>query len=233
MFCLMLMASIAGAPFQSSDTITVGHPALRGASLTLGTDTTEVYVVRDGTRKLVSTSTVNVARAGENYVVVFIGPTRAGATIDSVVISATTLAPVRHVEVMPDHRATFNFSQGRITGNRDSAGVKAAIDLSVAENRFDFSVLQSVMDRLPLSQGYSAIVLAYDVSTRKDRAVTVSVVGKEAVEAAGASTDAWKTSVDFGTHQVTRWIAIADRRELRWEISRGEMKMEGLTKRGT
>jgi len=232
MLSITLLALLAATAVPSADTIVVGDASLRGATLALGTDTTEVYVVRDSTRRLVSTATLSVARIGRTYVVVFVGQTKAGAAIDSVFMSAESLRPIRHVEVMPDHRATFAFGNGKVTGTSDSAGVSTPIDLAVGKERFDFSVLQQVMDRLPLADGYSAVLLAYDVAQRKDRAVNLTVVGKESLTVDGAPVEAWKTIVDFGTHQVTRWIAVDGRREVRWEISRQGMTMEGRTKRG-
>lgn len=232
MLSITLLALLTATATAGADTIVVGHSSLRGVTLALGTDTTEIYVVRDSTRRLVSTATLNVARVGKAYVVVFVGQTRTGAAIDSVFMSAETLRPIRHVEVMPDHRATFAFGDGKVTGTSDSAGVSTPIDLTVGKERFDFSVLQQVMDRLPLAEGYSAVVLAYDVAQRKDRAVNLTVAGKESLTVDGASVEVWKTVVDFGTHQVTRWIAVDGRREVRWELSRQGMTMEGRTKRG-
>jgi hypothetical protein len=231
MLFVTLLAILAATLPSPVDTIVVGHSSLRGVSLALGTDTTEVFVVQNGSRRLVTTATLSVARTGATYVVVFVGKVKGGEAIDSVVLSAATLAPLRHVEVMPDHHATFVFDNGRVTGTSDSAGVTTPIDLSIGVERFDFSVLQQVMDQLPLAQGYSAVVLSYDVATRKERAVNLRVVGKESLEVDGATVEAWKTVVDFGTHQVTRWIAVSGRRELRWEISRPGMRMEGRTKR--
>jgi hypothetical protein len=232
MLNVVLAALLGGLQLPVVDTIAVGHSALRGAALTPGTDTTEVYVSQGGTRRKVSTATQTVARIGGNYVVVFVGQSRGGMAIDSVFLSAATLAPVRHVEVMPDHRASFAFTDGHITGTSDSAGVTTPINLSVSANRFDFSVLQQVMDRLPFAPGYTAVMLSYDVATRQERAVKLTVTGHEPLTTDAGPVDAWKTVVDFGSHQVTRWIAAEGRRELRWEIARPGVTMEGVTKRG-
>lgn len=230
MISILIATAIAATPVARADTIVVGHPALRGVMLTPRTDTTEVYVTQNGTRRLVSTSVQTVSRVPEGYLVVQVGRGRNGISIDSTTLSAATFAPIRHVEAMPDRRSTFTFANGGLTGPlTDSTGTHA-IDERVPVNRFDFSTIGEIANHLPFAAGYEAVIVAYDVFTLKDRTVTVSVSGRETRSWKGREIDAWKTVTDFGTHRVTRWVDPESRRDLRWEISMQGMLMEGTLK---
>ncbi|HUQ84597.1 MAG TPA: hypothetical protein VM076_25815 [Gemmatimonadaceae bacterium] len=212
-----------------SDTIVVGHSKLN-AALHVGSDTTEVYMERDGKRQLVNTGVEKVLKTSDGYVVVFEGQSRRGVSIDSVTISGSTLAPIRHVEAFGKDGATLAFRAGRLTGTKTDSTGTHPVDIAVPANRFDFSVLTHITRSLPASAGYEAVILTYDVAPMKERSVTYKVVGQDHITWKGADVNAWKTVTDFGTHQVTRWMDPKSHRDLQWEIVAPNMHMIGVTK---
>ena len=135
---------------------------------------------RDGKRQMISTGIESVSKAADGILlVVFDGQSRNGVSIDSVTISPTTLAPIRHVEAFTGQQATYAFNGGKLTGtSKDSTG-EHAIDKTIDPGRFDFSVVQHVTNALPLTAGYEATILAYDVAQHKERSVGYRVVSQD------------------------------------------------------
>ena len=221
---------IAGSAPASSDTIVVGHKSLRGATLQLGVDTTEVFVERDGKRQLVSTGVEKVLQTKDGILVVYESQSRRGPAIDSVTISASTFAPVRHVESFGKDGATLAYRGGRLTGSKtDSTGTRT-VDVAVDPTRFDFSVLTQITRALPASVGYEAVILTYDVAPMKEKSVTYRVVAQERITFKGAEVNAFKTETDFGTHKVSRWMDPKTHRDIKWEIVAPNMHMIGEPK---
>jgi hypothetical protein len=231
MFIQTIAFLLAGsASAVSQDTIVVGHKALQGASIHLGVDTTDVFVERDGKRQLVSSGVEKVLRTKDGILVVYESQSRRGPSIDSVTISASTFAPVRHVEAFGSDGAVLSYRAGRLTGSKkDSAGTRE-VDVAVAPNRFDFSVLTQITRALPATAGYEAVILTYDVAPMKEKAVTYRVLAQERITFKGAEVNAWKTETDFGTHKVSRWMDPKTHRDIRWEIVAPNMHMIGEPK---
>lgn len=225
-FVVVLLA-LANVP---ADTIVTGHAAVRDATIRTGTDTTEIFGTRDGKRQRVATGIQSVTRTAGGYLVVHTSQGRGGLSIDSVTIATSTLAPLRHTEAFLGRTTNLTYAGGRVTGTATDSGVTKAIDIPVPAGRFDFSTLQQVTASLPLATGYEAVVLTYDVATKKERAIGFSVAGREAISWGGAEVDAFKTVTDFTTHKVTRWIDAKTRRDLRWEIVMPGMTMEGIVR---
>ena len=225
----MLIQAVVLLLSVSPDTIVVGHSKLNVA-LHVGSDTTEVFVERDGKRQLVNTGVEKILKTSDGYVVVFEGQSRRGVSIDSVTVSAATLAPVRHVEVFGKDGATLAYRAGRLTGTKTDSNGTRPVDVAVPTNRFDFSVLTYITGGLPATAGYEAVILTYDVAPMKEKAVTYRVVAQERISWKGADVNAWKTLTDFGTHQVTRWMDPKTHRDLQWEIVAPNMHMIGVTK---
>ena len=216
---LAATSPVSAHPLRGVDTITVGHKSLRGQTPRLGVDTTEIFMERDGKRQMISTGIESVSKTAEGILVVFYGQSRNGVSIDSVTISPTTLAPIRHVEAFTGQQATYAFNGGKLTGtSKDSTG-EHAIDKTIDAGRFDFSVVQQVTNALPLTAGYEATILAYDVAQHKERSVGYTVVSQDHLTWHGGDVAAWKTVMDLGTHQVTRWIDARTRRDLQLEIN--------------
>jgi len=217
--------------FAPADTITVGHPALRGQALKLGADTMEVFIEREGKLQLVQTSIQEISNTPDGILVVFLGKGRDGLLIDSVLVSPITLAPIRHIEAFPNgKRGRYEFSRGHVTGaSTDSTG-EHKVDSAIRDGVFDFSVVQQVTAVLPFSAGYEAVVLSYDVAQTKERAVAFRVIGEERLTIKGQEYAAWKTVMKLDTHEVTRWIDSRTRRDLKVEVSMPNMHMVGLPK---
>ena len=223
------VALFAQPPKIAVDTITVGHPALRGKTVEPGVDTTEVFIERDGKLQLVNTSIEEVSTTPNGILVVFIGKGRQGVSLDSVTINRTTFAPIRHVEAFPGKNATYTFARSRITGSsKDSTG-EHKTDAALRDGIFDFSVVQQVMRLLPLKVGYEAAILSYDVAQLKERTVIYRVTGEERLTINGKEYASFKTVMDVGTHKVTRWVDATTHRDLKWDVALPNMHMVGFS----
>lgn len=215
----------------SQDTIVVGHHALRAREPHVGVDTTDVFVERDGKRQLINSGIEKVSRTKDGYLVVYESRTPRGPMLDSITIAASTLAPIRHVEAFGNAGAVLSYGSGRLTGTQvDTTGAKKPVDVAVDPKRFDFSILTQITRMLPAEVGYNAVILTYDVSPMKEKAINYRVVGQEKVTWKGAEVNAMKTVTDFGTHQVSRWMDPKTRRDLKWEIKSPTMHMTGETR---
>ena len=213
----------------AADTITVGHALLRGKTMTTGVDTTDVFVERDGKLQLINTSIEEVSTTPNGILVVFIGKGRQGISLDSVTINRSTFAPLRHVEAFPGKTATYAVARARITGSsKDSTGEHKA-DSAIRDGLFDFSVVQQVTRMLPLQTGYEAVILSYDVAQMRERAVTFRVGAEERLTINGKDYSTFKTVMDLGTHQVTRWLDAKTHADLKWDLAVANMHMVGFS----
>jgi hypothetical protein len=228
------LALAAAAPSHPSppvtDTIVVGHSSLRVPGPRIGVDTIELYAERNGQRQLVATEIQSVSRVADSLLVVYTTQSRGGNSIDSVTVLAQTFAPVRHVEILPERRATYRFHAGRLVGTSTDSTGDHVVDVPAASNLLDFSVLHQITGVLPLATAYAAVIMTYDVSVQKQRPVEFRVIGQEQITWHATDVVAWRTVADFGTHTVTRWIDARTRRELQWEITMPNTHMTGVTK---
>jgi hypothetical protein len=213
----------------AADTITVGHALLRGQTIATGVDTTDVFVERDGKLQLINTSIEEISTTSNGILVVFIGKGRQGVALDSVTINRSTFAPIRHVEVFPGKSATYAFARARVSGSsKDSIG-EHKTDAAIRDGLFDFSVVQQVTRLLPLKTGYEAVILAYDVAQLKERAVVYRVGVEERLTINGNEYATFKTVMDLGTHQVTRWVDAKTHADLKWDVAVANMHMVGFS----
>ena len=213
----------------AADTITVGHALLRGKTIETGVDTTDVFAERDGKLQLINTSIEEISTTPNGILVVFIGKGRQGVALDSVTINRTTFAPLRHVEAFHGKNATYAFARARVTGSsKDSTG-EHKTDAAIRDGLFDFSVVQQVTRMLPLTTGYEAVILSYDVAQLKERAVTFRVGAAERLTIGGKDYATFKTVMDLGTHQVTRWIDAKTHADLKWDLTVPNVHMVGYS----
>ncbi|MEP6778779.1 MAG: hypothetical protein ABJC26_02740 [Gemmatimonadaceae bacterium] len=230
-------ASLASVPFTQplpnqspADTILAGNTALNHTAPFIGADTTEVYAIRDGKRQLISTDVQVTSRITNGFLVVFTGQSTLGKSIDSVSMAAGTLAPLRHVEILPKHSAAFIFGDSQLTGIvNDSTGTHN-VNIALRANVLDFSIISAATNCLPLSTGYAAVILTYDVARRAEVAVGFAVAAREKIRWHDHDVETWKTITDLGTHKITRWTDVASRRDVRWEINTSQMHIEGVLK---
>jgi len=226
---LVAIALAAHTRATAPDTILVGHPVLRGKSISTGVDTTDVFIERDGKLQLINTSIEEVSNTPSGILVVFIGKGRQGVSLDSVTLHPTTFAPLRHIEAFPGKNASYTFARARLTGSSTDSTGEHKTDVTIREGVFDFSVVQQVTRALPLKTGYEAVVLSYDVAQMKQRPVIYRVMAEERLTINGQDYSAFKTVMDLGTHQVTRWVDGKTRADLKWDVTLPNMHMVGFS----
>ncbi len=207
---------------QHVDTIRVGHPALRSASLPLGTDTVDGWILVDGERRPGSTTVRSITRRSTSDGPLFIIHTVHWAAGGD---SGTTTMGVR----AGDLSLVFH----RVKARRDSAAVTATVHhltgwvvlpnqptllIDRALERPVFPVEGQVpwlFPLLPLAEGYGARVPHFSQWEGHEVWATIAVQGSEVVTIDTRSFDCWV--VDAGPlgppgYRMTRWIDKRSRR---------------------
>ncbi|MEO8337926.1 MAG: hypothetical protein ABI664_23335 [bacterium] len=234
---LVLAATTLAAPHsraaaRMSDTVGVGHPALRNVTLRIGTDTSQIFAVQNGERRLVSTGIVTTSSTPTGYLVAMRNDSPRGAFIDSIWFDRGTFATRRKVEVGPNTFKRLVFDGAHMTGTiKDSTG-EHAVDKTLDRVAIDNSIVSILSNALPLKAGYSVTIGAYDIGGHYQY-MTMRVLGSEPVTRGASSVDAWKVSMDFtgpATWTVMRWVDAATKRELQWTMKFGEREMIAVTK---
>jgi len=223
-----ILLSLLMTALTPADTIRVGEAPM-AIPLTAGVDTVDNYVLVDGERRLVAISiqAVTTVEGGYRIVQENLRPSGQVMTLDSIVVTEENLATVWHGDVTPLGRRHLRFSAGRASGIAiDTLGVETPIDERADGDRFDYSIMSIVIDRLPLEAGYEATLQTFDI-TRGPVDVTFRVVGAESIRLGQTTFDTWKTEVDLGPQTVVRWIERSTGRELRWSLEAGGREMFG------
>ena len=223
--------------WADADSLFVGSPALRGVSLRTGVDTTEVFAVQNGTRRLVSTSVQTITVTDGAYLVAQENRSSRASAVDSIWVEIGTFATRRHVEVTPAGWRRVSFDALDVHGTvKDSSG-EHTFDVHRTRALIDNSIVAALADVLPLASGYTATIPSYDVgagAAGEDRFMTLRVMDAEPVEREAARPVAWKVEMNFtaSTQQwsVLRWVDRATRRELQWMLKTGGRELVGVAK---
>ncbi|MDF1504823.1 hypothetical protein [Roseisolibacter sp. H3M3-2] len=221
---LCVLAAPLGAQVDTRiDTVRAGDPRLATLGLAPKADTVDNWFVNAaGERRLgvVYVETVTATPGGFLVVEHNRRPDGRTLTLDSIEVDARTLATRWHADVTPRGGRHVTFAGGRVTGTAtDSAGRATPVD-AAAPAAIDYSVQGLVIPRLPLREGYRAVVETYDV-TRGPQAVAVRVVGADTA----AGRPAWQVELDYGGFRATQWIDRERRRTLRTRVTRPGMEL--------
>ncbi len=221
------------SPTAVSDTISVGHPALRAITLRLGTDTSQVFAIQNGERKLLNTGIVTIASTPTGYLVALKNESPRATAIDSVWVDRGTFATRRHVEITTNAFRRLTFDGTHVTGTiKDSTG-EHTVDQRLERAELDNSIIGVLSNALPYKAGYSATLGSYDISGRY-LYLTMHVVGTESIASGSGTVDAWKIAMDATNGPMTwtsvRWIDSARKKEVQWTIKLGEREMISVTK---
>lgn len=222
-----LLAVILLAIPVSEDTIRVGVPSL--LPLTVGVDTVDNFVVRDGEKQLAVWFAQTITTVDDGILVVQENRDASGAllTLDSVVVATGTLEVLSHADATPEGTRHVEFENGRMTGVAvDTSGTSAVVDEPVPSGHFDYSVMTLVMDHLPLEAGYHGVLATWDI-TRGAVYVPFRVEGEETIGIGDRLFESWKVEVEVGPVTVTRWIDRSTRKELRWSLDLPGRSMVG------
>jgi hypothetical protein len=197
------------------------EPKPDGRRLRLGTDSLEVFVVRQGrpVRTGAIVDRLDTVRVDGDLLLrrVYRRTDAAlGNGVDTLVDRFPDLAP-RSVRSTSDGGGTetLTWRAGRLTGAVERSGTSTrAIDTTVAASAFSRSSVDLVLRASPLAVGYEVAVPAY--SARQGAAtITARVAASETLPGFGT---AWRVEADYGGMPVTSWIDAKARRVVRQVI---------------
>jgi hypothetical protein len=207
---------------------TVREPKPDGRRLQLGTDSLEVFIVRQ--RQWQRTGTI-VDRLDTTRVDGELRLRRVyrrtdsvlGNGVDTLIDHFPDLAP-RSAHSRSDDGGTelLAWSAGRLTGTLEQpAKSKRSIDTTAAPSLYSSASFDLILRASPLAEGYEIAVSAYS-ARRGATTLTGNVIGGDVLAGLG---DTWRVDANFGGISVTFWIAKTSRRLIR-EIVRVSPEIE-------
>jgi hypothetical protein len=223
---LLLVALLgSGVSLQAQP---VREPKPDGRRLRLGTDSLEVFIVRQRQWQRTGTivdrlDTIRVDGELRLQRVYRRTDTVLGNGVDTLVDHFPDLAP-RSVQSRSDGGGTerLTWSAGRVTGTLEQpAKEKQSIDTTVAPSLYSSASFDLILRASPLAEGYEITVSAYS-ARRGATMLTAKVIGAETLAGLG---DTWRVDANFGGISVTFWIARTSRRLIR-EIVRVSPEIE-------
>jgi hypothetical protein len=206
----------------------VREPKPDGRRLRLGTDSLEVFIVRQ--RQWQRTGTIvdrldTIRVDGELRLQRVYRRTDAvlGNGVDTLVDHFPDLVP-RSVQSRSDGGGTerLTWSAGRLTGTLEQSGKpQQSIDTTAAASLYSSASFDLILRASPLAEGYEIAVSGYS-ARRGATMLTGKVIGAETLAGLG---DTWRVDANFGGISVTFWIAKTSRRLIR-EIVRVSPEIE-------
>lgn len=197
-----------------------GHPDVDGTLLATGTDSTRVYIVRDGVERegplqiqTLSHETVN----GEPALVQVLRIVGPRSLTDTTVYRLSSLLPVSHRSHRPGNETlSLSYSAGRVTGELVTAeGDPQPIDREPSAPVFDPGVANLLLRVLPLGEGYEARVPMFDHAQLEERTHVYRVTGQTRVSTGTGEVAAWVVEITLADGRViSNSVAKIDRRVL-------------------
>jgi hypothetical protein len=205
---------------QGAGTLTPAHPSLRPRCTTAATDTFELTVVTPG-RPDRAVATVERRRApsrhnGMAVCVVTQRYQRGGsADLDSSIVDAMTLAPIRYAAQVGAERQRFEFTADSAAGVVQRADSAPQPVVHAAPQPFFLAVADlEVVRSLPLTTGYEAQFVAYN-PPRGFHVTRIRVAALDTIAVAGRTEPAWRLHYDAGAAPTVMWLSVAGHELLR------------------
>lgn len=217
---ITLATSLLVASIQNPTLVTPGDPALKPVCDSHSATALELVVVApSGSERVVARLQRSKSRStelGQPVCIIVQRYLRDSSTdVDSSIVNAATLAPVRY-------SARVNSSVERFWFRGDSAGgavVEGDSARRVYAERspdpFFLAVADlSVLAALPLAPGYEARFASYNPG-RGFHDVQIRVEGLDTLVTLGTPTPAWRVSYDAGAAPTVLWLDAADHELIR------------------
>jgi hypothetical protein len=210
---LALLASAISLQAQG-----VSEPRPDGRRLQLGTDSLDVFVVRQGQQQktgIIVDQLDTVRVGGELRIQRIYSRTDValGNGVDTLVDRFPDLAP-RSVRSHSEGGGTeiLVWRGGRVTGSVEPTGRnKRSIDTSAAPQLYSSASFDLILRASPLTGGYELAAQTYS-GRQGARTLTARVIASEVLPGFG---DTWRVDADFAGRAVTFWIAKTSRRLIR------------------
>jgi hypothetical protein len=192
-----------------------------GRRLQLGTDSLEVFVIRQRQQQRTGTivdrlDTIRVNGEVRLQRVYRRTDEVLGNGVDTLVDHFPDLAP-RSVQSRSDDGGTelLVWRAGRLTGTVEQPGkTKRSIDTTAAPSLYSSASFDLILRASPLAEGYEIAVPAYS-ARRGATILTAKVIAAEVLSGFG---DTWRVDANFSGLSVTFWIAKTSRRLIRQVI---------------
>ncbi len=191
------------SPARVIDTVRVGSPQLRGAKLRLGTETIHSFMLHEGVKRPISTTTQTIWRGregGQNvYIVrsIHVGP-RGDTTAGTIVVRESDFALIRHKVKGVGDSAAIAFSGAQITGwvVLPEEPIRL-LDLRVPEAVFPIEgQIPWLLTVLPFREGFAAAIPHFSEWEGEEVWKNVKVISSEDLQRDRRRVECWK--VDTG-----------------------------------
>lgn len=214
-----IIGTAAGA--QQVDTVRVGSPALRAASLPLGTIAMESFRRADGVDTPISTTLRRITAS-----------TRAGEQLYTIHTTHTSIDGDTTEGMIVVRARDFALVHQRVKATRDSAAVTANAGhltgwvvlpdepLRLLDQRLERPVfpiegqIPWLFPLLPLADGYAATIAHFSPWEGGEEWTTIRVIGSERRESGGVAHDCWRVDGGelFPGFRATYWVDKQTRR---------------------
>lgn len=145
-----------------------------------------------------------------------------GTMIDSLVVDAATLAPIRYANDMPGMQTirTIYRADGSVRSDLVRGGQESAVDTLLSGPHFDASSFTSLLPALPYETGMD---VEYPVFHYEGGALTyrVQVPGQETVSTCRGDVEAWMVDVTTAVNTTRHWIAVNSRELIKVAVDLG------------
>jgi hypothetical protein len=205
--------------------ITTPAPAL---DLTAGTWSYAARISKGGQSMDLAT-TLSVVDGGPAWTVTERAATPVGEAVDTATIEKGSLRLLKRSITQGQVSIVFEVRDGRATGQMSTGGKSQPIDVALSGPLFaDGAGANEVIGRLPLTDGYTASFLNFDVQSQKASVMHLEVAGAEKVTVPAGTFDCIKVEVtgDDGGKS-TLWVARNPRRVVK--TSSTSPRMQGAT----
>ena len=222
----VLVTSVPPAP---PDTIPPASKQVSRAVLVESIETLDNYSKRDTVDRLGGTMriiTAPVPGSEDQWAIVthWTNASSGATSLDSVIVSAHPFAPLRHRVISPTDSCEVRYDGNHVTGWIQSKGKpRRTIDARLERAPFPDGFRMKVISVLPLYSRFAGEIPVFDAFAGEagvERLIGVRVTGTDSLAVGHAAETCWKIAVDrrdpSGSLQ-TLWIAVRDRRVMRWE----------------
>ncbi len=195
----LLLALLVAAPAFAQDAITPGHADLDMSRIVAGEAVYSVSIKQGPMEQTIGTLTAHLSIDQEAARIESIGELEMMGQkfADTTVAAWPSLASISHVSNNPQQSLRFSVSDGLIAGMQGPPGSELApFEMSVDGPFLDAAWLRVVIAALPLADGYTTTVAAYDYDLGGIVDYTVSAEGPVVLELInGRKYDALKVEV--------------------------------------
>lgn len=209
----LLSILLATAPAMPQETIAPGDPSLRVDRIRSFTDTIALLKTpRDSAQRVLGTLVRRVERTRSNGTPIFRETQHyvleSWDEVDTLDVSATTLAPLRVVEISTKSGHTLDFSGRRMTGTVWSADSgKRAVDAPLPAPFFHGMMTEAFIAALPLADGSTLPISVAETPDIQVRTAEFRVTGSATLHTARGPVECF---VVRESERTTGWVSKAD-----------------------